>query len=229
MTVPAGPPSDAGGRPDLELLADLDAGLLDPERAERVRAAAVADPQAASALAALTATRTELAGLPAPPVPPDVAARWAAALHAAPHPRAARRPDAGRPRVRPRAVGSRPRRVAGAVLAVAAVVAGVLLARPDDGLVVSRVELAAVARTTIGVDDLGGLTDPVRRAGCLTAVGRADDEVLGGRRVRLEGEQALLLVLGTGTLGRFRVLVVDPACGPDGGIVLAEQVIGGRR
>ncbi|MDN5747107.1 MAG: hypothetical protein L0H64_01025 [Pseudonocardia sp.] len=227
MTVPAGPPSGADGRPDLELLADLDAGLLEPERAERVRAAALADPQAAAALAALTATRAELAGLPAPPVPPDVAARWAAALDAAPR-RETACPEPAR--ARPRVLGSRPRRrVAGAVLAVAAVVAGVLLARPDDRLVISRVELAAVARSTIGVDDLGGLADPATRAGCLTAVGRVDDEVLGGRRVRLDGEQALLLVLSTGTLGRFRVLVVDPACGADGGTVLAEQVIGAGR
>lgn len=212
--------------PDVELLADLDAGLLEPERATRVRTAALTDPQAAAVLGALAATRAELADVPTPPVPPGVADRWAAALDAAPRP-ARTDPD---PVVRARRRGSGPRlprRAVGAVLTVAAAVTGVLLARPDDRLVIDRVELSAVARSTIGVDDLGELTDPARRAACLSAVGRADDAVLGGRRVRLDGEQAQLLVLSTGTLGRFRVLVVDLACGPDGGTVLAAQVVGG--
>lgn len=211
--------------PDVELLADLDAGLLEPERATRVRTAALTDPQAAAVLGALAATRAELAALPTPPVPPGVADRWAAALDAAPRPA---RTDPEPVRARPRGSGPRlPRRAVGAVLTVAAAVTGVLLARPDGRLVIDRVELSAVARSTIGVDDLGELTDPVRRAACLSAVGRADDAVLGGRRVRLDGEQAQLLVLSTGTLGRFRVLVVDLACGPDGGTVLAAQVVGG--
>lgn len=204
------------GGPDLELLADLDAGLLEPGHAERVRAAALADPASAAVLDALAATRAELAELPAPPVPTDVAARWAAALDAAPPPetrsvretRAVRRP------------------VLVSLLAAAAVVAGVLIARPDDGIAVDRVALAALGRSTIGLDDLGELTEPGRRAGCLTAVGRGDAEVLGGRRVRLDGEAALLLVLSTATLGRFQVLVVDTACGPAGGSVLADEVVG---
>jgi|GEM_PF-3013486 len=104
-------------RPHLDLLADLDAGLLDAERARRVRAAARADPTAGAALDALAATRAELAALPPVPVPPAVAARWAAALHAAaggaPPENAsveATRPDGGRiHRARiPRPVPGRP-------------------------------------------------------------------------------------------------------------------------
>jgi hypothetical protein len=69
-------------RPDIRLLADLDAGLLDEARAREVRAAAAADPAAQAVLDALAATRAELAALPDPPVPPALAARWSAALAA---------------------------------------------------------------------------------------------------------------------------------------------------
>jgi hypothetical protein len=69
-------------RPDIPLLADLDAGLLDEARAREVRAAAEADPAARAVLEALAATRAELAALPDPPVPPGLRARWSAALEA---------------------------------------------------------------------------------------------------------------------------------------------------
>jgi hypothetical protein len=70
------------GRPDVRLLAALDAGLLDEATAREVRAAADADPAARAVLAALAATRAELAALPDPPVPPALAERWSAALAA---------------------------------------------------------------------------------------------------------------------------------------------------
>jgi hypothetical protein len=71
-----------GPRPDVRLLAELDAGLLDEARARAVRAAVAADPAAQAVLHALAATRAELAALPDPPVPPALAARWSAALAA---------------------------------------------------------------------------------------------------------------------------------------------------
>ncbi|MDN5930824.1 MAG: hypothetical protein L0I24_07140, partial [Pseudonocardia sp.] len=66
--------------PDVHLLADLDAGLLDPARAREVRRAALADPRSAAVLDALAATRADLAAVPAPVVPPDLVAGWTAAL-----------------------------------------------------------------------------------------------------------------------------------------------------
>ncbi len=71
-----------GPRPDVHLLADLDAGLLDEARAREVRAAAAADPAARAVLDALAATRAQLAALPEPSVPAALAARWSAALAA---------------------------------------------------------------------------------------------------------------------------------------------------
>ncbi len=69
-------------RPDIPLLADLEAGQLDEARAREVRTAAEADPAARSVLEALAATRAELAALPDPPVPLALRARWSAALEA---------------------------------------------------------------------------------------------------------------------------------------------------
>lgn len=272
--------------PDIELLAALDAGLLDPERARSVRCAAEADPAAAHVLQALAATRAELAAEPDLTVPPEVAARWAAAL-AAEGParppsaadsaadlaleveppngtagppasgssRATTRPRPGdwTGRVEPRGRGSRratpaPRPNTGgryrsrwwerrhplaAAAALAALLAGaVLFGRPaaPDSVRLSRVDLAAVGTAAVGVTDVGELIDPTRRAACLRAAAPIglppDAPLLGGRHVLLDGRPGILLVLPGGELGRFRLVVVDPACGPDGGSLLAETTVG---
>jgi hypothetical protein len=252
-------------RPDLALLADLDAGLLDPARAAQVRAAAAANPRSAAMLSALAATRAELAALPTPLVPPELAARWAAALEteaasadersgtgpveagprptrsaAAPAVPSPARPRRGsRPSRRPgstRPAGARPsvrrpwRAACAALVLAALVIAGVLWPRSAPLTSLDRVDLAAAARAAVGTTDVGHLADPVRRAGCLVAVAPAvppDAPLLGGRRVELDGREAVLLVLGTGRLGTFHVAVVDPGCGPGSGTLLESAVIGG--
>lgn len=280
--------------PDIALLAALDADLLDPARARAVRAAALTDPRSVAVLAALAATRAELAALPTPAVPPGVARRWAAALDAeaavpheepAPHDRpgegatggramgggatGGNRPAPHRPGTSaadartsgeectsspnqklarrshrtqaPAAAQRRPapsrryrRRLLVALLTGALVATGTgLLARPATSpepgvLTFAQVDLAALGTTAVGIWDLGALEDPARRAGCLAAVNRGvpGDPVLGGRRVLMDGRPGVLLVLGTGILGRFRLLVVDPACGPGGGTLLTETIVG---
>jgi hypothetical protein len=210
-------------RPDVAALADLDAGLPDEARAARARAAAAADPQAAAVLDALAATRAELAALPTPEIPAAVAARWTAALEAE-----ARNgsPTRDARRTGRRAARAWPHLVAAAVLA--AVVAsglGALVQRPVPAVpAVGRVELVALGRATIGTTDVGELADPARRAACLRAVApaAAGETLLGGRRVVLDGRPGVLLVLATGTRGGLRILTVDPACGPGGGVVIAQ-------
>jgi hypothetical protein len=305
--------------PDVPLLAELDAGLLDPGRAREVERAARADPRSAAVLDALAATRAELAAVPAPAAPPELVAGWLAALDAAgpgtpradPDDRPApdtrtprggvvdppralgddrpapRDPGAGDPppsdtppsdtppsdtppsdtppsdtppsgttpagtapggtapgpqtgpvlraqpagadpgRRRPRSERpgpgrSGPRR-GGWVLAAAAaaLVVAALVLRPTGPPALARVELAAVARSTVGTTDLGELADPARRDGCLTAAGYRGARVLGGRQVRWEGRPGVLLVLSTGELGVFRALVLAPGCA-----VLADEVVG---
>ncbi|MHA6786061.1 hypothetical protein ACVGOW_34435 [Pseudonocardia saturnea] len=284
--------------PDVRLLADLDAGLLDPARAREVRRAALADPRSAAVLDALAATRADLAAVPVPVAPPDLVAGWMAALgtagvrpedpagdatpdsgtadgsapargedlgvasaptgpaaqHPAPHPAAqhpaphpaAQHPapqhspgdDAGpvtgppppahpvrpAPGLRPRYRGPRPttpRRRGWVLLAAAAALVVGVLALPAGPPDLTRVELAGFARSTVGTTDLGVLADPARRDGCLSAAGHPGAVVLGGRQVRLDGTPGVLLVLSTGELGAFRVLVVTSGCA-----VLADDVVG---
>jgi hypothetical protein len=234
---------------ELLALAEVDAGLPDAAEAARGRVHAEADARSAAVLAALAATRAELAALPTPEPPPEVAARWAAALAAegrargtvAPaagpgpgadgdgHP-AARGPGAGparRPRIR------RPHRsllAAAALVALVALVAGVLTGRAADPRIptLAGVDLVAAGTAAVGTHDLGALADPGRRTGCLRAVvpSVADLPLLGGRRVVLDGRPAVLLVLATGTLGRLRLVAVDADCTAAGGTLLADTVVG---
>jgi hypothetical protein len=44
--------------------------------------------------------------------------------------------------------------------------------------------------------------------------------------VVLDGRPGVLLVLATGVRGGLRILTVDPACGPAGGTLIAQVVVG---
>lgn len=196
---------------------------------------------------ALAAVRSELAALGAPPAPAAVRARWTAALHAegdradsAPDRSPPDRPRSGQSQTdRPqlgRATSRRLRIAAAATVLVVATVGAVLTADrpagPTDRSVgrldppsLASSDLATVAAASVGVDDLGPLSEPVRRSACLASAGAdpvTPDSVLGGRPVRLDGVEATLLVLATGDRGRLRILVVDGGCGT----VLADTTTG---
>src|ERR1700757_4733473 len=90
--------TDADPPLTVELLADLQAGLLDDDAAARVRRRVREDPQAEHILRALNQVRRDIAAMgadptSAPDVPPQVTARISAALRSAgevqPHPGAA--------------------------------------------------------------------------------------------------------------------------------------------
>jgi hypothetical protein len=107
--------------------------------------------------------------------------------------------------------------------------AGLLQTRQEPPLVLDQPHLVAQALSTVGVRDTGGLEDGVRRAACLRAVAapgvRPGAPLLGGRRVTFEGTPGVLLILGTGKLATFDVVIVDPACGSGGGtLVTATHV-----
>lgn len=76
VPIPPGPPFD------LDLLADLHAGVYPDDVAMSLRARVATDPQASAALAALDATVQDLHNLPPIPIPPEVAARLEAAIAA---------------------------------------------------------------------------------------------------------------------------------------------------
>ncbi|HLU57176.1 MAG TPA: hypothetical protein VKZ81_17090 [Pseudonocardia sp.] len=216
--------TDRTERPALpaELLADLDAGLLDPERAAEVREAAARDADATAVLAGLAATRAELAGLADPPLPARYAARWDAALAAE---------AAARPSRRSRRRRVRPALVAAAVLAATLVVGLLWGPREGEPISLDGVDPVAAGLTVRGDFDVGDLADPGRRAACLRAVAPPGVDpqapLLGGRDVVTGGRDGVLLLLAGGARGRLHVVVVAPGCGPDGGVLLEARTIGG--
>lgn len=232
-------------RHPVELLAQLDAATLGPIAAARARRQLATDPRAAAARAALAATRAELAELaaaPAPELPHDVSVRCAAALAQLPLPGSATS-TTGSPAIAP----PRWRNPTAAVLAAVAVFAvGAVLglgwlrgsevpgpsalptapgnsARPA----LTRDTLASAVRDSLTQRDLGPLSDPRLLAACEAAAGLPTQPLLGGRQVLLDGQPGVLLVLPTGVVGRFRLVVVVPECGTaEGGPILADAVVG---
>lgn len=232
----------------LELLADLQAGLLDNATAARIRSRARTDPEAAHMLARLDSVRRELADLgtdeqTAPDVPEIVTDRVGAAL------RAAQRPDSpsagGHAVSRPQLTrGQRAGLVAGICAAAAAAVLGALILTRDPGPAFTSGPTAAqitvdrpapagfpVSDADLRVAlsqpyDLGPLADPQRRASCLAGLGYSPTmTVLGGRPLEVSGRSAILLLFPTGPPDRIRAVVVEPTCTAAHTGLLADAVL----
>lgn len=202
-------PSD--GPIPAELLADLQAGLLDDDTAarirRRVRTDPLAGPDARNTLAALDQVRRDLAELAqdrssAPPVPAEVSARLSEALRAVPAPRP---PSTRRWKSIAAVAGS------GAAL-VAVVVGGIVLMHPTGHAPSTRTSVGQITvsppRAAIGLSepqiqgllsvppDLGPLTDPRRRGACLSALGYPPDvAILGARPLEVSGRQGVLMLV----------------------------------
>jgi hypothetical protein len=89
---------------------------------------------------------------------------------------------------------------------------------------------AATASSALGRSDYGPLADPAKRSACLAANGQdADRTPAGAMQVTLNGEPGVLMVLTTGKLAQFRLLVVGPDCAAGHPDTLANTVIGGPR
>lgn len=74
--------------------------------------------------------------------------------------------------------------------------------------------------------DLGALTDPDRRAACLTAAGLPGSAaVLGASTVDGDGRPAIILVLAGATNGVMTALAVAPTCSSEDPGVLAQTVL----
>jgi hypothetical protein len=224
------------------LLADLQAGLLDDDTAARVRRQAREEPAAAGMVAALDRVRRDLAELgadaeSAPELPDDVAGRIAGALRAASGDlpsHAARRPI-DRIRLIVACIG------AAAALAAAGVGTVMLFRAPAplhapsptiESLTVEQSQ-AAIPLTDpeiLGLltqpPDFGALTDPLRRASCLSGLGYSSSTaVVGARPLAVKGRPGVLLVL-TGTAPRtFAAVVVAPSCSSVDTGLLAETLV----
>lgn len=132
-------------------------------------------------------------------------------------------------RARRRTRGALASLAAAAVVAVAASFGSLPAddAPPVRTLALRLDDLATVGGSALGAAVPGGLADPARRAGCLRVAGVSEPThpLLGAREVLLDGVPGVLLVLPSGALGSFRLLVVDAECGPGGGRVLAERTV----
>ncbi|OBI35836.1 hypothetical protein A5709_17775 [Mycobacterium sp. E1386] len=225
----------------VELLADLQAGLLDDEAAARVRRRVRDDPQAEQVLRALNRARCDVATLggdPAPDVPPEVTARISAALASA----EADQPVAhsARPRIRPARVVAVVAGV-GALLAAIGVGSAALITAPEPApstpvtaehitvstppmvVPLSREEILALLDQS---PDYGPLGDPARRASCLTGLGYpASTQVLGARRVEINARPGVVLVVAGDTPHSLAVYAVALNCSAaDTGLLANTEV-----
>jgi hypothetical protein len=234
---PVGPPWS------VDVLADLHAGVLDSVLSAQLWPRVNADPEARAVIEALDTVKVELGQVgaaPAPPMPAYLAARFDATLRAELSRMAA--PPPAPPGVAPvvdlaEARRRRNRRTAwgvGLLTAAAAAVAvtfAVLPGQNTSGNPVAAIPGGSSAKPPLPVDsgnlsaaiggvnterDYGPLKDQQGLNKCLEANGIDPGSVqtLGVRQVMLDGKKGVFALLTTGRLGQFRVLIVEPTCGP---------------
>jgi hypothetical protein len=232
-------PSEGADPPlTAEVLADLQAGLLDDDTAARLRQRIRTDPAAQQTMQALNRVRREVAALgsdesSAPPVDPAVVDGIAAHLRAAHSVPRGRLPRSARIAVT----------VTGVAAAVIAAWVGTraLITTPES--TPSRpttIEHITVTRPpgTIPLSDqqildllnrepdLGPLTDPHRRASCLAGLGYpANTRVLGARPIEIASRPALLLVLPGDAPDAFAALAVAPTCSSASTGLSADRIV----
>jgi hypothetical protein len=210
----------------VECLADLQAGLHDDNTAARLRNKVRTDPDAQQTMDALNRVRGDVAALSsdgssAPEVDPAVVNRIGAALRAQ---HTVRR-------------GSLPRsaRLAVALTGLTAVAVAAWLG--------TRALITAPASTTSRPQtiplsdqqilallehepDFGPLTDPRRRASCLSGLGYpANARVLGARPIDIAGHPAVLLVLPSDAPANVKALAVAPTCSAANTGLSADRIV----
>lgn len=237
--------ADADAPLTVELLADLQAGLLDDDSAARVRKRVREDPEAAKVLRVLNQVRCDVATLgadptSAPELPQDVTARISAALPTADQRRPPAVAHSARPHVRPARLAAGVAGV-GAVLAAIGVGTAALLNAPDrtssspvtaEHITVSTPPMtiplsqAEIVGLLTRSPDFGPLSDPPRRASCLTGLGYpASTQVLGARPIEINARPGVLLVLPGDTPGDLAVFAVALNCSAaDTGLLANTQV-----
>jgi hypothetical protein len=236
----------------VDLLADLHAGVFDADMAARLRPQVESDPEANAVLAALDATRVDLASMPPLRMPDAVAARLDAALRS----EAVDAPSLASRTVPPvvdlaQARRRRNRRLGwgGGVLAVAAAAVGIAIAvvpatmtggapqavppdrtpssaAPGPPLALRGEQLGSAAPEVIGQFDYGPLGNASRLDACLRASGvQAGDNPLGVREIQLDGRRGVFIVLRAGR-AKFRLVVVGADCGPGKPDKISDTVVG---
>jgi hypothetical protein len=239
-----GPRFDPEAPITVEVLADLQAGLLDDDSAAHVRQRVRDDEALGRQLAALDQVRRDLALLSAdapsaPEVPPAVTERVVASL------RADRAGPATTPEHSARGVRVRPRTVVAAIGVLAAIAAaGIgttmlfrpaahprsdeptaekLTAPPPRGFPLSAPELVELLGQP---PDLGPLADPQRRSSCLAGLGYSTSApVLGAKQLRAGGQSFVVLLVPGTTPKAVNALVVRPNCSSADTGLLADTAL----
>jgi hypothetical protein len=222
----------------VDSLADLQAGLLDDDTAARLRKLVRTDADVQQTMDALNRVRGDVAALSsdgssAPEVDPAVVNRIGAALRAQ---HAVRR-------------GSLPRsaRLAVALTGLTAVAVAawlgtralitapapttsrpttiehITVSRPPQTIPLSDQQILALVDHE---PDFGPLTDPRRRASCLSGLGYpANARVLGARPIDIAGHPAILLVLPGDAPGDVKALAVAPTCSAANTGLSADRIV----
>ncbi|MUL75922.1 hypothetical protein [Mycolicibacterium sp. CBMA 226] len=227
----------------LELLADLQAGLLDDATAARLRRRIRDDPALARRYAELEQVRRDLHDLADDTadsdIPDDVTARIGSALRGA-------EPQPARHAVVPRhgARWASPAVIAAAVAGLVAVGIGtvVVVSGPDEPARTSAGPKAAslTVQRQAGMPwpdqqilglrgqrpDLGVLAAPDRLRSCLEGLGYAPTtSVLGATTLTMHDHAEVLLLLPRPERGSVMALVVTPGCSSTDAGLLADAVI----
>lgn len=227
-------PAPADGPITPDLIADLQAGLLDDDTAARLRHRIRNEPDAAAALAALDRVRRDLAALGTDPATAPIPPR-----HATERVNTTLRHLEARPRRRLHTIGL----VVGACAALVAVGLGTAallhtpaaaprhtaginrLTQPPPGRDVglSEQQILSLLATT---PDLGPLSDPQLRADCLAGLGYPPGlMVLGGRPVVTGNLQGIVLLVPADTPNTVVALVVTPECSARHAGLLAQTSV----
>ena len=222
----------------VDSLADLQAGLHDNNTAARLRNNVRTDPDAQQTMDALNRVRADVAALSsdgssAPEVDPAVVNRIGAALRAQ---HAVRR--GGLPRSARLAValtgltaiavaawlGTRALITAPSVTTSRpTTIEHITVSRPPQTIPLSDQQILAVAEHE---PDFGPLTDPRRRASCLSGLGYpANARALGARPIDIAGHPAVLLVLPGDAPGNVKALAVAPTCSAANTGLSADRLI----
>jgi hypothetical protein len=229
--------------PTVAALADLQAGLLDEDAAARLRKLARTDADVRQTMDALNRVRREVAALgtnssSAPDVDPAAVDRIGATLRAE---RAGAAHTVGRGRL-PRSA-----RLAVAVTGLAAVAVAawlgtraliaapasttsrpttiehITVSRPPQTIPLSDQQILALVDHE---PDFGPLTDPRRRASCLSGLGYpANARVLGGRPIDIAGHPAVLLLLPGDAPGAVKAVAVAPTCSAANTGLSADRIV----
>ena len=236
----------------VELLADLQAGLLDDDDAARVRRQVRADPDAAGVLRALNQVRSDVAAVgadptSAPDAPPAVAARISrslVALRSAGESGTAGAVHSARPHMRPaRLIAA----VAGGCAVAAAVGVGTMalvnaptptpstqktaehitVSTPPPVIPLSQAQILGLLNRSPDYGPTAGpLNDPARRASCLTGLGYpASTQVLGAQPIDINARPGVLVVLPGDTPDNLDVFAVALNCSAaDTGLLASTQI-----